>query len=249
MKKVIPIFFVFVCFKGFTQQFTATFKDSTKINYEVISDKFQDAHKLNITFPPIAGPTNFGNDYPYLLNASYYSPKIFLANASITINSFSVDGLFFIKTGNSSPIKNSFSVKQSGNVRWKVKHETPRRFHWGIHIGYENGYFNYSPLHPIYLGIGFYRGSGAIVIMPGPHKFRGKSEFAFYADYFKDFSGETFYFKGKKISGDGMRVYLQRKNGFWGSRESGISYGIGIQTLAGVKFSPILILGFYGAWL
>ncbi len=269
MKKFLLLLAVAAPFFSFAQHFTSTFEDGKKIDYDIISDKFNDSKPLNILFGGFLTHLD-ANGEDFDLGASYYSKDKFFAlsrlgigaadNNSFTLTSISLEGIYFLRSWDKSKeIKFPVKSEYAGNntiKKYMVKHDLQKRLHWGPHIGFSfpthfvaSDYYNYSG--EINFGAGFFRGKFLSVVITDdqkPIKMRGTGQFAAYADIVYYMYSYNSNYTGTKYSPLGFKMYINGKGSLWGKRDFGFTYTLGAGTGGVYSFYPIIGFGVYGGF-
>ncbi len=258
MKKLFTLFAMAAPFFSFAQHYTSTFEDGVKIDYDIISDKFNDSKRINVFFHEWSGNAE---EIGMGLGASYHLPDKFFAEATYGFypaSSISFDGIYFLKSWDKMK-KTSMSVKSEyvGNntiKKYIIKYEIPRRCHIGPHVGYETISFRSTAemtgASQIYIGFGFFRGRFLNMVIGDkkPIKRRGTSQFGAYADLVIASVNYSSDYTGTKAGGTGFRAYIQGKTSFVGSRDWGLVYKFGLGMGGITPFYEIIDLGLYAGF-
>jgi hypothetical protein len=267
MKKIYStLFFVVMTVIAYSQQYTANFDDGTKVDYDVISDKFTDCKPFNIRW----GGIEYGLDesHGYQLGASYFMKDKFYSQIHFNLlNGFGLlaEGVYFLKSWNKEKTLN-FPVKEeyagyNTIKKYLVKHTLQRQYYLGPHIGYaynnivKDGY-KYSG--DISLGAALYRGKFIKVtiqdaVRTKPTKMRGTTQFGLYTDFVyymitTDSTSSNTSINTTKHSNIGFRMFISGKGSLWGKRDFGLFYLLGAGTGGTESLYPMLGFGIYGGF-
>lgn len=257
MKKLLVMLLATASVSGWAQRYTASFEDGVKVDYEIISDKFEKCKPVNILFGGFI--CNSAEASGKGLGISYYQPDKFFASARVGFLAgfgYFVEGTYFIQSWDKIK-KTSFSVKSEyvGNntvKKYVIKYDIPKQKHWGPHIGYES-------INPFYtedvkgggmltIGLGYLQGRFLNVMIAGdkkPVKMRGTGHMGAYADVAIYMVSYSDLYTGTKYSNVGFRTYITGKASVWGSRDWGVTYALGVGTGGVSSVYPVAGLGLY----
>lgn len=260
MKKIyflLCLLSVLVVLNTSAQRQTATFDDGTKVDYEILTNKYKDSHHFSIYL----GGNTLSTIYSYYLGASYRSDK-FLINTNVnpfgydTPKSFNVNGVLFLKEFEKEKdsrlrVKSEYTGSNTKTVYY-IKSKMIKSTYIGPHLGYSAGFklasdddSTFFTQNEIAIGVAivFGRHTKYVVIDKGnsPTKFMGTGQFATYLDL-------LYFTPSHNNSSIGGRLYFNAKNSFVGTRDFGFAYGLGVGTDPFSEIYPIFAFGFYGGF-
>jgi len=163
------------------QKKTATFKDGTKIDYEILKN-----HTDQMT--PFTMDIYFEYPYNNFINLSYFIPKVCYLEANTNGSGGGIGGLLFFYSYEKTKTKKmpiASSVDYRGGTVFVVKDDLIKKTYIGGHVEYnfisKNNFIS-SQTHEIALGLGLFSGKFVRLISDENRKRKLKTTLSIYSD-------------------------------------------------------------------
>ena len=262
-------FFFFFYHAALAQEYTAVFEDGSEVDYEIINDHTDAKNRFNInlnlfSFADVSQP----------LVVSYFLPDAFSLNARAWYYSAGLDGLIFLSSYEkpssvAATIKRGYSRGRT-LTDYRTEIDVTRKTYFGIHTGYTYKDFSGGGslgalleepgfvVHEIVIGLGLTRGKFMEMIVhtvKKPVRLKGTTTFSLYADALiypirrhSELSEHTPESINEISTPIGFRTYLEGKSSFWGRREFGMAYQLGVGYFVLKEIRPIASVGLYAGF-
>jgi hypothetical protein len=163
------------------QKKTATFKDGTKIDYEILKN-----HTDQMT--PFTMDIYFEYPYNNFINLSYFIPKICYTEVNTNGSGGGIGSLFFFHSFEKTKTKKmpiASNVDSRGGTVFVVKDDLIKKTYIGGHIEYNylsNNSFIETQTHEIAIGLGLFSGKFVRLVSDEKRKRKLKTTLSIYSD-------------------------------------------------------------------